>query len=74
MTDDLRECPGCGFEREFERRHPRAGWCPDSADGWCPEWFCTGCGTALLAGVIPLGREMADASGSKPDGRLDRVA
>ena len=74
MTDDLRECPGCGTEREFERRHPRAGHCPDSADSWCPEWFCTSCGTALLAGVTPLGRQMAGASGSMPDGRLDRVA
>jgi hypothetical protein len=74
MTEDLRECPGCGSEREFVRRHPVSGGCPDSADGWCPEWFCTGCGTALLAGVIPLGRDLAGASGTHPAGRLDRVA
>jgi len=73
MTDDLRECPGCGSEREFVRRHPVSGGCPDSADGWCPEWFCTGCGTALLAGVVPLGG-LADTSGTHPAGRLDRVA
>jgi hypothetical protein len=74
MTDDLRECPGCGSERAFQRRHPSAGRCPDSADGWCPEWFCTGCGTALLAGLIPLARQLAGAPGSRPGGRLDRVA
>ena len=22
MTDDLRDCPGCGSEREFAQRHP----------------------------------------------------
>jgi hypothetical protein len=74
MTDDLRECPGCGSEREFVRRHPEAGCCPDSADSWCPEWFCTVCGTALLAGVIPLARDLAAASGRQRTGQLDRVA
>ncbi len=74
MTDDLRECPGCSSEREFVRRHPESGCCPDSADGWCPEWFCTGCGTALLAGVIPLDKDLAAASGKPRAGQLDRVA
>lgn len=74
MTDDLRDCPGCGSEREFVRRHPEAGCCPDSADSWCPEWFCTECGTALLAGVIPLGRGLTGASGDHQAGQFDRVA
>ncbi len=74
MTDDLRDCPGCGSEREFIRCHPEAGRCPDSADGWCPEWFCTRCGTALLAGVIPLGSDLAGAAGKHRAGQLDRVA
>lgn len=73
MTEDLRDCPGCGSERPFILRHPEPGFCPDSADGWCPEWFCTVCGTALLAGMLPFGRNPARMSVSA-DGPLDRVA
>jgi len=68
MTDDLRDCPGCGSEHPFVVRHPEPERCPDSADGSCPEWFCTACGTALLAGVLLISSEGV-ASGS-----LDRVA
>jgi hypothetical protein len=73
MTDDLRDCPGCGSERPFILRHPEPGCCPDSADGWCPEWFCTACGTALLAGVLPFGRDLTGVSESAA-AQLDRVA
>src|SRR5215472_16950560 len=68
MTDDLRDCPGCGAERMFVLRHPEPGCCPDSADGWCPERFCTGCGTALLAAKLPFGRDLDITA------QLDRVA
>jgi hypothetical protein len=37
----------------FEQAHDVPGDCPDSPDGLCPEWSCTGCGTVLLA-VFPL--------------------
>jgi hypothetical protein len=73
MTDDLRDCPGCGSERPFILRHPEPGCCPDSADGCCPEWFCTACGTALLAGVLSFGRELTRVPDSAA-GSLDRVA
>ena len=74
MTDDLRDCPGCRSEHPFVLRHPQPERCPDSADGWCPEWFCTACGTALLAGVLPFAREMTASSESVAAGTLDRVA
>lgn len=84
MTDDLRDCPGCGSERPFMPPHPEPGCCPDSTDGWCPEWFCTACGTALLAGVVPSRRDLtAESSPVNAEpvnaqklaaGPLDRVA
>lgn len=43
-------CPDCGPDTLFEQLHD-AGNCPDSPDGECPEWACTGCGAALLAGL-----------------------
>ena len=74
MTGDLRDCPGCGSERPFILRHPEPGGCPDSADGWCPEWFCTACGTALLAGLLPFSRDLTRVSESTATGPFDRVA
>jgi hypothetical protein len=50
MIQEIRHCPGCGWDEFFERRHAAAGSCPDSPDGDCPEWSCTDCGTALLIG------------------------
>lgn len=47
-----RACPECDGERLFEQVHAEAGECPDSPDGHCPEWSCTGCGAALLAGFL----------------------
>lgn len=43
-------CPDCCRDTTFEQHHARAGSCPDSPDGHCPEWCCTGCGAALLTG------------------------
>lgn len=74
MIDDFRDCPGCGSEREFTRVHARSGRCPDSPDGVCPEWFCTGCGTGLLIGLLPGLRELIAASAPSAAGQLDRVA
>jgi len=74
MTDDLRDCPGCGSEHPFVLRHPQPERGAASAAGWCDEWVCTACGTALLAGVLPFGRELTSASESVAAGPLDRVA
>ncbi len=74
MTDDLRDCPGCGSESPLILRHPEPGCCPDNADGWCPEWICTACGAALLAGVLPFGRDLTGVSESTAAGPLHRVA
>jgi hypothetical protein len=52
MAQTFRPCSECGGERLFEQHHDGPGSCPDSADGECPEWSCTGCGSALLAGFV----------------------
>jgi hypothetical protein len=44
----LGNCPGCGGDEPFEQVHP--GACPD-ADGECPEWACTACGTGVIMGT-----------------------
>jgi hypothetical protein len=59
MVEMIRFCPDCGGNRLFEQRHAVAGRCPDSPDGWCPEWSCTDCGAALLIRFTSLPREMA---------------
>ena len=44
----LIECPTCDGPRLFEK--------PPCTDGHgldCPEWACTGCGTAVLLGHNP---------------------
>ena len=51
MTELIRRCPDCG--RSLEQVHRLAGWCPDSADADCPEWYCPRCGAALLIGDVP---------------------
>jgi hypothetical protein len=50
MIQEIRHCPGCGWDEFFQQCHAAAGTCPDSPDGDCPEWFCTDCGAALLIG------------------------
>jgi hypothetical protein len=53
MSQVLHSCPDCHAERLFEQYHAADGTCPDSADGICPEWSCTGCGAALITGWLP---------------------
>jgi hypothetical protein len=50
MVETIRYCPDCGWDRPFEQPHPIVGTCPDAPDGCCAEWFCTGCGAAMLIG------------------------
>jgi hypothetical protein len=52
MTEMIRHCPDCGSDRLFEQHHSAPAGCPDSPDGYCPEWSCTDCGTGLLIGFI----------------------
>jgi hypothetical protein len=54
MTDIIRHCPDCGRDRSLEQHHGSACWCPDTADSYCPEWYCQGCGAALFIGAIPI--------------------
>jgi hypothetical protein len=49
----MRPCPDCGADRPFEQHHAEIGRCPDTPDGYCPEWSCIECGAALLIGFIP---------------------
>jgi hypothetical protein len=57
MGQMFRLCHECGADRLFERYHDQPGSCPDSADGECPEWSCTECGTTLLDGFVPCRAE-----------------
>lgn len=80
MTEIYRDCPECGSQRRFAQHHGDPDRCPDSADGVCPDWFCTQCGTGLLIAVLPAeyrSPAMAGRSGaadSTATGQLDRVA
>ncbi len=56
MTDIIRHCPDCGSDHTLGQHHGIAGWCPDTADLYCPEWYCQECGAALLIGDIPASR------------------
>jgi len=53
MSDIIRHCPDCGRDCSLEQHHRAAGWCPDTADVYCPEWYCPFCGAALLIGAVP---------------------
>lgn len=46
MRDTEQYCPSCAAIVACEQPP-----CPDGHDE-CPEWICTLCGTALLAGVL----------------------
>ena len=59
MIETIRHCPDCGQDQPFERLHGRDGDCCDTADGYCPEWFCLSCGAGLLIGCISYQREPA---------------
>jgi uncharacterized protein (DUF983 family) len=52
MSQTFRHCPECGDDRLFEQHHADPGSCPDSPDGYCPEWACADCGAALLEGFV----------------------
>ena len=52
MSQTYRACGECGGERLFAQHHDSPGSCPDSPDGECPEWFCLGCGSALLVDFV----------------------
>lgn len=71
MTEIIRHCPDCGRGRVFSQHHGLGGCCPDSADQYCPEWYCVGCGATLLIGAVPpsSGPRQGVASGHR-----DRVA
>jgi hypothetical protein len=43
-----RYCHDCGQDQPFGQPHEAI--CPDTPDGDCPEWVCTGCGAALITG------------------------
>lgn len=45
-----RWCRECGQDQLFDQPHDGQERCPDGPDGECPEWACTACGTALIAG------------------------
>jgi hypothetical protein len=68
MTDIIRHCPDCGSDHALGQHHGIAGWCPDTADLYCPEWYCQDCGAALLIGDIPASRRSAagPAAGQHP--------
>jgi hypothetical protein len=57
MTDIIRHCPDCDRDLHLEQHHSMGGWCPDTADARCPEWYCQLCGAALLIGTIPAALE-----------------
>ena len=69
MTDIIRHCPDCGRDRSLEQHHGSALWCPDTADSSCPEWYCSGCGAALLIGDVPISPGLAMTASVR-----DRVA
>jgi hypothetical protein len=71
MSEMFRPCPSCGSDRAFAQFHAEPGPCPDAADGDCPEWFCTDCGTALMIGGLPVGPVSAALPASlKPRARV----
>jgi hypothetical protein len=53
MTEIIRYCPNCGWDRPLAQHHSGTGCCPDVADGQCPEWFCLWCGAAVILDGIP---------------------
>lgn len=68
-SSPYRYCPDCGRDRSFEQHHGAAGCCPDTADRYCPEWYCLTCGAALLLGALPVAAGLAG-----PTQIRDRVA
>lgn len=57
MAEMTRFCPDCGQSCQFGQLHDAQESCPDTADGYCPEWICLVCGAGFLIGLVPVGRE-----------------
>ena len=78
MAEIIRHCPDCGSDHPLGQHHGIAGWCPDTADLYCPEWYCELCGAALLIGEVPADRSVRRSTGvaAAPDRTAvrDRVA
>jgi len=69
MTEIIRHCPDCGWDRPYSQLHPAPCCCQDSGDDYCAEWFCVACGTAVILGGVP-----AALRHPEPLGVRDRVA
>jgi hypothetical protein len=61
MAATDRYCPDCGWDRPFEKHHAIEGSCPDSPDGWCPEWLCADCGAAMVIGLAARPADLVQA-------------
>jgi hypothetical protein len=64
MAEIIRHCPDCGSDNSLGQLHAIAGWCPDTAEEYCPEWYCQLCGAALLIGDVPARRAAAELAGA----------
>ena len=53
MTEIIRYCPDCGWDRPYAQHHPAPRCCQDAADEDCAEWFCVACGAAVILGGVP---------------------
>jgi hypothetical protein len=73
MAEIVRRCPDCGSDRSLGQPHGIVDWCPDTADLYCPEWYCELCGAALLIGEVPAGRGLVRRSAGVAAAR-DRTA
>jgi hypothetical protein len=69
MSEIIRHCPDCGWDRPYAQLHVAPGCCPDTADGQCTEWFCLVCG-----GCMVLGGTVTPFRLPQPAGLRDRVA
>ena len=50
-------CPDCQETRAFAQVHSDPGDCLDASGGLCQEWYCMGCGAAVLLGTVPAQRQ-----------------
>jgi rubredoxin len=73
MAEIIRHCPDCGSDNSLGQLHAIAGWCPDTAEEYCPEWYCQLCGAALLIGEVPARQGSARGSAEVVAAR-DRAA
>ena len=71
MSQLDRHCPGCDDDRLFEQYHDAE--CPDAPDGYCQEWACTECGTALIIGFISPASGVGASAGKAGPGKAGAV-